>query len=286
MVAKIIASGPTRDIARLRLIEALQETVLFGTSHNRDFLVACLQKECFAAGLATTAFIAQEFGENEIASAVPGFSDSAVAAVIELALEHEAAYNSSVLVAPQLRDWSSASALISRKCYQHGEALHDLAVMALGAGSYQVFDTAQSCVVDLLSITGSTAHVRIDSVQHSARCHTPQSGKLYLSIDGRAAEYRDMIRLDGAQEQTGGSGQVTAPMHGLLLEMRVAPGDVVAAGQTVAVLEAMKMHYEIAAEAAGTVQEVMAEAGNQVAADDLLINIEVDAKEQAETLNL
>ena len=61
MVAKIIASGPTRDIARQRLIEALQETVLFGPSHNRDFLVACLQKECFAAGLATTAFIAEEF---------------------------------------------------------------------------------------------------------------------------------------------------------------------------------------------------------------------------------
>ena len=45
MVAKIIASGPTREIARLRLIEALKETVLFGTRHNRDFLVACLEKD-------------------------------------------------------------------------------------------------------------------------------------------------------------------------------------------------------------------------------------------------
>ena len=66
MVAKIIASGPTREIARLRLIEALQETVLFGTRHNRDFLVACLEKECFADGQATTAFIAEEFADGEI----------------------------------------------------------------------------------------------------------------------------------------------------------------------------------------------------------------------------
>ena len=275
MVAKIIASGPTRDIARLRLIEALQETVLFGPCHNRDFLVACLQKECFAAGRATTAFIAEEFTALEMAGVTPGFSDSAVAAVIELALEHQALYADSVIVAPQLRDWSSASALLSRKRYQHGEVLHDLAVMALGSGSYQVFDASQSCLVELLSLEGSSAHVGIDGARHVARFHTPRSGKLYLSIDGRAAQYLDMIRLDGALEHSGGSGRVSAPMHGLLLEVRVAPGDVVESGQTLAVLEAMKMHYEIVAEANGTVREVMAEAGKQVAAEDILIEIEV-----------
>ena len=275
MVAKIIASGPTRDIARLRLIEALQETVLFGPCHNRDFLVACLGRECFAAGLATTAFIAEEFGEAGFASTTPAFADSAVAAVLELALEHEVLYRGSVLVAPELRDWSSASALISRKRYQHGDLVHDLAVMALGGGSYQVFDVTASCVVELLSTDGNTAHLSINGVQHSARFHSPQPGKLYLSISGHAAEYRDLIRLDGALAHSGGGGRITAPMHGLLLEVRVAPGDTVEAGQTLAVLEAMKMHYEIVAEAAGTVREVMADAGNQVAADDLLIDIEV-----------
>ena len=277
MVAKIIASGPTRDIARQRLIEALQETVLFGPSHNRDFLVACLQKECFAAGLATTAFIAEEFTAPEMAGMTPGFSDSAVAAVIELALEHQALYADSVIVAPQLRDWSSASALVSRKRYQHGDIVHDLAVMAMGGGNYQVFDTSESHMVELLSLEGSTAHIGIDGVRHTARFHTPRGGKLYLSIDGRAGQYLDMIRLDGALEQSGGSGSVSAPMHGLLLEVRVAPGDTVEQGQTLAVLEAMKMHYEIIAEASGTVREVMAEAGKQVAADDVLIEIEVTA---------
>ena len=280
MVAKIIASGPSRDIARLRLIEALQETVLFGTRHNRDFLVACLQKERFASGEATTAFIAEEFGEDGIADAVPTFADSAVAAVLELALEHEALYASSILVAPQLRDWSSASALISRKRYQHGELTHDLAVMALGPTSsgstrYQVFSSDESCLVELLSIEGTCAHVGIDEVRYRVRLHTPHSGKLYLSIEGRAGQYCDLIRLDGALDQTGGSGSISAPMHGLLLEVRVAPGDAVEAGQTLAVLEAMKMHYEIVAEASGTVQEVRVEAGAQVAADDILIDIEV-----------
>jgi geranyl-CoA carboxylase alpha subunit len=275
MVAKIIASGPTREIARLRLIEALKETVLFGTRHNRDFLLACLEKECFAQGQATTAFIAEEFAEGEIADPQPGFSDSAVAAVIELALQHADLYRSSVLVAPQLRDWASASPLISRKQYRHGETVHDLSVMPLGNSRYRVFDASDSAVIELLSLEGSTAHVGIDDSQHIARFHLPEVGKLYLSIDGRAAQYRDTIRLDGMQDQTGGSGSVIAPMHGLLLEIRVAAGDTVEPGETLAVLEAMKMHYEIVAEAAGKVKEVLAQAGNQVAADDLLMAIEV-----------
>ena len=125
MVAKIIATGPTREIARLRLIEALHETVLFGTRHNRDFLVACLKKDCFATGQATTAFIAEQFADGELSDPIPGFADSAVAAVLELALQHRALYDSSVIVAPQLRDWASASPLVSRKRYGHGEQVHE-----------------------------------------------------------------------------------------------------------------------------------------------------------------
>jgi geranyl-CoA carboxylase alpha subunit len=275
MVAKIIASGPTREIARLRLIEALHETVLFGPRHNRDFLVACLEKECFAAGQATTAFIAEEFAAGEITERLPRFADSAVAAVLELALQHRELHASSVIVAPQLRDWASASPLVSRKQYIHGAQVHDLAVTPLGKARYRVFDAANTVVIELFSMADSTAHVGIDEAQHVVRYHAPEFGRLYLSIDGRAAQYRDMIRLDGAQRQTGGSGTIVAPMHGLLLEVRVACGDAVAAGQTLAVLEAMKMHYEIVADAAGIVNEVMAVAGKQVAADDLLIQIEV-----------
>ena len=275
MVAKIIASGPTREIARLRLIEALHETVLFGTRHNRDFLVACLQKKCFADGQATTAFIAEEFAAGEITDRLPRFADSAVAAVLELALQHRALHASSVIVAPQLRDWASASPLVSRKRYIHGEQVHDLTITALGKTRYRVFDAADTAVIELLSMADSTAHVVIDEDQHVVRYQLPEIGRLHLSIDGRAAQYRDLIRLDGAQDQSGGSGRIVAPMHGLLLEVRVAIGDTVETGQTLAVLEAMKMHYEIVADAAGVVSEVMAVAGRQVAADELLVAIAV-----------
>ncbi|MEH6586145.1 MAG: acetyl-CoA carboxylase biotin carboxylase subunit [Halioglobus sp.] len=277
MVAKVIAHGPTRDIARLRLIEALNETVLFGVTHNRDFLVACLEKQCFADGQATTAFIAEEFAEEEMASAEPTFSASAVAAVLELALEHEKVHDSAIIVAPQLRNWASASPLVSRKQYLHSEEnIHDVSVTPLGGNGYRVFSADQETNIELLSMDDTSAHVVIDGSQHIARYLSAGAGKLYLSIDGRANLYEDQIRLDGQQDEAGGDGRIVAPMHGLLLEVRVKTGDTVETGQTLAVLEAMKMHYEIVAEAPGTVTQVLAIAENQVAADDLLIEIETD----------
>ena len=274
MVAKIIASGPNREIARLRLIEALQNTVLFGTRHNRDFLVACLEKDCFAAGRATTAFIPEEFSEGEIADPQPTFTDSAVAAVLELTLQHKTLHGNSILVAPQLRDWASASPLVSRKRYIHGEQVHDLSVTPLGNGRYRVFDTDNAAVIELLTVLEDTAQVSIDGEQHLVRHFSPDESKLYLSINGRAATYCDQIRLAGVQDDAAGSGRIIAPMHGLLLEVRVKAGDRVESGQTLAILEAMKMHYEITADAVGEVIEVLAVAGQQVAVDDLLIDID------------
>jgi geranyl-CoA carboxylase alpha subunit len=96
---------------------------------------------------------------------------------------------------------------------------------------------------------------------------------MHCSIQGRGAFFNDLIILDGANDEEVGGGRVIAPMHGLLLEVLVKPDDEVTKGQTLAVLEAMKMHYEIQAEIDGTVSEVRAVAGKQVAADDVLIKI-------------
>ena len=117
------------------------------------------------------------------------------------------------------------------------------------------------------------AVVLLDGVKLVAQFMQRQRGQMYCSIGGRGAFFKDLIILDGAVDEAVGGGRVIAPMHGLLLEVLVKPGDEVCKGQTLAVLEAMKMHYEIQAEIDGTVDEVTAVAGKQVAADDVLIEI-------------
>jgi geranyl-CoA carboxylase alpha subunit len=277
MVAKIIGYGPTRETARLRLIGALKETVLFGTPNNKDFLIQCLEKQSFIDGAATTAFIAEEFSEADLAVAPVSFSDSAVAATLDLWLENKAYFQHSLLVSCELKNWTMAGAMVSRKQYQFDETTHDLSISPVNSSvdTYQVTDATaeQSAVIQVLSIQANAAVVLLDGVKLVAQFMQRQRGQMYCSIGGRGAFFKDLIILDGALAEAVGGGRVIAPMHGLLLEVMVKPGDEVSKGQTLAVLEAMKMHYEIQAEIDGTVAEVTAVAGKQVAADDVLIDI-------------
>jgi 3-methylcrotonyl-CoA carboxylase alpha subunit len=67
---------------------------------------------------------------------------------------------------------------------------------------------------------------------------------------------------------------VTAPMPGVLTEIRVAQGSTVEANEIVAVLESMKLFVDIKSPAAGRVAEVVAAKGQTLAAGDLVIAIE------------
>jgi geranyl-CoA carboxylase alpha subunit len=277
MVAKVIGYGPTREVARLRLIGALKETVLFGTPSNKDFLIQCLDKQSFIDGAATTAFIGEEFSAADLDAAPVSFLDSAVAATLDLWLENKAHFQRSILVSCELKNWTIASAMVSRKQYQFGDITHDLSISPINssADTYHVTDTAAKlgAVIQVISMQDNKAVVLFDGVKLVAQFMQPQRGQIYCSIQGRGAFFKDLIILDGVVDDAEGGGRVIAPMHGLLLEVMVSPGDKVVKGQTLAVLEAMKMHYEILAEVDGTVVEVSAVAGSQVAVDDVLIEI-------------
>ena len=277
MVAKVIGYGPDRESARLRLIGALKETILFGTPNNKRFLIQCLEKQCFIDGTATTAFIAEEFSGEDLQVAPPSFADSAVAAVIELAMEHKKLFDRSVLVSASLKNWASASAIISRKQYQFADMTRDLGITPEGLETYRVFDVGgveTDVEITVLAMDKHKASLRVDGTILAVTSMSSVKGQLHCSIEGRDALFKDMIILDGMSDVNVGGGRVTAPMHGLLLEVLVEPGDPVVKGQTLAVLEAMKMHYEIQAEIDGTVAEVSAVAGKQVAVDDVLIEID------------
>jgi len=70
-----------------------------------------------------------------------------------------------------------------------------------------------------------------------------------------------------------GDGVVQAPMQGMVVKVKVAPGDTVKLGDVVVILEAMKMQNDIPATASGTVREVFVKAGTIVAANDALLSI-------------
>jgi acetyl-CoA/propionyl-CoA carboxylase biotin carboxyl carrier protein len=81
-------------------------------------------------------------------------------------------------------------------------------------------------------------------------------------------------RSAGASAAAAGSGSVAVPMQGTIVKVLVAPGDAVEEGQTVCVLEAMKMENNIPADKTGTVNEVKVEAGQSVGSGDVVVVIE------------
>ncbi len=81
-------------------------------------------------------------------------------------------------------------------------------------------------------------------------------------------------RTAGKKQSAGSGGNdVVSPMHGVVVEMKVAAGDAIAEGQVVAIVEAMKMMNEIRAHRAGTAVNVHAKAGDTVEARAALVTI-------------
>lgn len=87
-------------------------------------------------------------------------------------------------------------------------------------------------------------------------------------VDERTRHIRS---LTGEGRQRAGAGEVKAPMPGLVLRVHVAPGQRVAAGEGLVVLEAMKMENQIKAPAAGVVEAVRVGAGTAVEKGQVLL---------------
>ncbi len=274
MVAKVIVYGETRDVARKRLVKALEDTALFGSKTNKAFLIDCLERDRFADGRATTAFIAEEYGEAGVEETAPSFADAAAVAVINFELATEKSLNASTGVSPHLRNWFSASVLPVPVSYEFGETSYTLSVKPLSDDSYEVTAGDESCNITLEALEENEAILTVDNTTKTVRFHEEREGVIHVSCGSMSAIFRDRIRISASEEKAGGNGTVTAPMHGALLEVMVSEGDAVKAGDTLAVLEAMKMQHQILAEVDGTVKQVGAEAGAQVAAGDLLVEIE------------
>lgn len=111
---------------------------------------------------------------------------------------------------------------------------------------------------------------------------TVNSKRFDISIEeglGQAAPKRKVpLRAERKQEskenqESHGEGLEKAPMPGTILDVKVKPGDVVKKGQTLVLLEAMKMENEIPSRFDGTVEEVFVQKGASVGQDEPLVSI-------------
>ncbi len=114
----------------------------------------------------------------------------------------------------------------------------------------------------------------VDGRRYQLKLWVPDTGGAVAGGGGPARAAGPKRRGGGHVASAAGSGTVMVPMQGTIVKVLVAVGDAVEAGQTICVLEAMKMENAINAEKAGTVKEIRVAAGDSVGSGDVVAVIE------------
>ncbi|AVT76235.1 3-methylcrotonyl-CoA carboxylase subunit alpha [Rhodopseudomonas palustris] len=265
MIAKVIAVGASRDEARRKLIHGLDGTIAFGVTTNRGFLAACLRHKVFAAGEATTAFIAQHRGEL-----VRSLADDAVPATAVAAL---LLYVTDRYAPPHRPGRSLAAVFPTRLKFELDGAEQACEVVRERDGSYVVSQEGQSISFVIEELSAGGIRFQAKGLGESAVFHR-DGDRLFVQRLGVQNSIVDLTRAaPQSAARGGGDGKLRAALNGRVVAVLVKAGDRVEAGQPVLTLEAMKMEHVHTAPGSGIITIDVAE-GEQVTAGRIVAEIE------------
>ncbi|MER6181506.1 biotin carboxylase N-terminal domain-containing protein [Streptomyces sp. NPDC001652] len=246
MLSKVIAYGPDRATAIRKLRAALAGTVTLGVQTNAGFLRRLLAHPAVVAGELDTGLVEREVA-GLVAVDVPEEVYEAAAAVRLDALR------------PHGDGWTDPFSVPSG--WRLGGTPKPVGF------HLRVQDPVEYVPRGTASVTEDRVHVTLDGVRH-----TFHRAADWLGRDGDAWQVRDhdpvAASLTGAAHA--GADSLTAPMPGTVTVVKVAVGDEVTAGQSLLVVEAMKMEHVVSAPHAGTVAELDVAPGSTVAMDQVL----------------
>lgn len=256
MVAKIIAWAPTRASAARRLLRSLEATRLHGVSTNLELVHAVIDHPRFRAGEATTAFIEGELGPS-LASRPPIDRRAEALAAALLALGDDGA--------PSWRSTGPAEVPLVLTCRG---ARRPVRVRFEGLGATLAFGE-EVRFIELEPHLGRVGDGEVaftfEGILDRASV-TRDGARLFVQLGARVELFERVSLSQTATLAAVRADRVTAPMTGLLVEVRTEPGARVRSGETLAVLEAMKMQMPLLAPREGEILEVHARAGEQVEA--------------------
>ncbi|NRA00666.1 MAG: ATP-grasp domain-containing protein [Myxococcales bacterium] len=266
MLAKVIAHAPTRDEAAGRLALALARTHLGGVATNRDFLVHTLRTPEFLAGDTTTDFIDRVKPARSLEP-----SDEERTRMARLAALWVQGVNRSraQVLASAPSGWRNARLPDQKLVLDHGETSDTVLYRSLRDGRFRFADGTTAFIhswgedaIDV-EIGGRRTRARVTRVGDQLIVHGPSGDLLFRE--------RPRFTLPGGEET---AGEFVAQMPGKVIALHVAVGDRVSAGDTLLVLEAMKMEHPMRATVDGVVTDVRVSDGEQVEAGALLLVVE------------
>lgn len=282
MIAKVIANGTDRASAARDLAKYLRTLTIAGVTTNRDSLIAILESEAFAQGATTTDFLDKN-PQLLTAHALTDADYNELVAVATLVNDQlEAAEKPwGQLVGP---GWRNVAAVANRRDW-HIDDRPELAVVT----QYQSPTSGRIAIREAAPQAGWTGTISDHSF---AITPTDEPDSFQVTLDGIARTYqvgnggdftwvkdsrrsltlRKLPRFIDTDLAAAGGGPA-APVPGTVVAIEIEAGQSVVEGQTLLVLEAMKMEHRIIAAADGEVAEVLVAVGDSVDAHQVLVTM-------------
>ncbi|MEQ1162452.1 acetyl/propionyl/methylcrotonyl-CoA carboxylase subunit alpha [Acinetobacter calcoaceticus] len=261
MVAKVIAYGKTREDAIRLLARAVEDCVLLGVNSNKQFLVNLLRHPVVVAGDTNTAFIQQHFqDDSSLHSQVLSLETLAIAAALFSQSKGIVAWQTGLGVPLPLK------------------LKYDDQEIQLQLSSVNKTFTVQLCdqtvCIEVIEKTVEQLTYVVDGIRRRVQ-YVLDGDQLYLDRDNGNVAIRNVTYAAPETADVAGDGKIRAPMDGAVINILVNKGDQVVKGQTLLVLEAMKIQQQIRSDVDGIVEDVLGQQGQQVKKRQMLFSIQI-----------
>ena len=268
MIAKLITHGENRDETIENMMNAIDQYVIDGLSHNLNFLSSIMHNKTFQSGYTTTDFIEQEYSE--------GFKG-------ELIAEEEFEIFASILGACHLSDQMKLNDLhVNEKKYIVSFEEQNVEIVIKKDGDNFVTDVNNNQYH--LSLNSQSNDPRITCLvngknmvvqvrREKPRYQLVHKGKIAIALisEKRVAELNELMPEKIPQDM---SKFLLSPMPGLLIKVCVEEGQEVKAGEELAVVEAMKMENSLRASKDLKIKSILGSEGDNLSVDQKILEFE------------
>ncbi|HJL95471.1 MAG TPA: biotin carboxylase N-terminal domain-containing protein [SAR86 cluster bacterium] len=266
MLAKVIATGKNRTDAANKLALALQSLHIGGVITNRDFLVASLRSKHFHKGLTTSDFIEKAKPQRSVI--LKGQQLEQVVTAAALWIQGENRNNASLLKnAPS--GWRNSRLPRQKISFEYSDKEINVTYKANRDGS---FDLNENTKANILKWTTTGIDLEVNNTRFFSKVTRKKDDLVVHGPWGDALlKILPRFTLPGSELQAGG---LVAPMPGKVIDLKVKVGSKVKKGDTLVILEAMKMEHQVKAIEDGKVTKVLINKDDQLENGALLMIVE------------
>jgi len=255
LLSKVIAWAPNRIDAINKLARGLEKAHFGGVKTNRDFLISCLRNESFIHGNTTTDFIEREKPKSEPVLSENQIFNASAAIALWIAMGNRAS--------DEVTDFMPSNWTNGRMPHQRIKLMIlkneiEVKYQLKRSGLFEVMGT--NCKIHAVDESG--IDVEVGSHRFFAQV-TRADNQILINMPFGDLDAVIVPRfLEPGNEVP--EGGLVAPMPGKVIEVKVKKGDKVKAGDTLIIIEAMKMEHSIKATENGKVTKLMVSLNQQV----------------------